>query len=95
MGEGYWLKFNSPEQIKIAGYEVLSDTIDVVEGWNLIGSISQPVGVSALITEPTDIVASEFYGYDSGYKTVQVIIPGQGYWVKVKQNGKLILIINN
>lgn len=93
-GEGYWLRFNSPEQIEITGYEVLSDTIDVVEGWNLIGSISQPVGVSALITDPADIITSEFYGYGSGYTAVQVIMPGQGYWVKVKQNGKLILNID-
>ncbi|MDP2207991.1 MAG: M14 family zinc carboxypeptidase [Bacteroidota bacterium] len=94
-GEGYWLKFNSPEEIEITGYEVMTDTIDVFEGWNLIGSISQPVGVNGIITEPENIISSVFYGYDSGYKAVQLIMPGQAYWVKVKQNGKLILSMNN
>ncbi|MDI6803354.1 MAG: M14 family zinc carboxypeptidase [Bacteroidota bacterium] len=94
-GAGYWLKFNSARGYLFAGDELKTDTIDLKAGWNLIGSISQPVGISTLITEPANIIESEFYGYDSGYRTVQTILPGKGYWVKAKQNGRLILRINN
>ncbi len=90
-GAGYWLKFNSPHIYLLTGEEIKIDTIDVKTGWNLIGSISQPVNVSNLITEPENIINSKFYGYDSGYKIVQVIMPGQGYWVKIRQNGKMIM----
>lgn len=93
--EGYWIKYNSSQQLQIAGYEVLNDTLDVIRGWNLIGSISKPVYIRDIVTEPVDIIASEFYGYDIGYKAVQAIMPGHGYWVKVKQTGKLILNMSN
>ncbi len=94
-GNGYWLKFNSAREYIFEGDEIKSDTIYVKAGWNLIGSISQPVGVNTIITEPENIISSVFYGYDSGYKAVQIIMPGQGYWVKIKQNGKLILKMND
>lgn len=94
-GEGYWLKFNFAREYLLAGDEIKSDTINVIEGWNLIGSISQPVEVNTIISEPENIINSGFYGYDSGYRTVQTILPGKGYWVKVKHNGKLILRVLN
>ena len=46
---------------------------------------------SLLGSSPGGIVASQFFGYDGGYYTTDSIRPGKGYWVKVKENGKLIL----
>lgn len=88
-GEGYWLKFNFAREYLLAGGEIKSDSINVIQGWNLIGSISQPVEINTIVSEPENIINSEFYGYDSGYRIVQTIVPGKGYWVKVAQNGKL------
>jgi hypothetical protein len=89
--EGYWIRFNSLEQINLAGSAVLNDTIDVKEGWNLIGSINQPISINNIVSEPLNIIISNIYGYDAGYEGVDVIVPAQGYWVKVNQNGKLFL----
>jgi photosystem II stability/assembly factor-like uncharacterized protein len=93
VGTGYWLKFNGGQNISITGSPILIDSVDVVEGWNLIGSLSAPIPTSTITTEPPSIIASSFYGFDSGYYETETILPGYGYWVKVLSNGKLILSI--
>ncbi|MBI4548002.1 MAG: VCBS repeat-containing protein [Ignavibacteriae bacterium] len=90
-GIGYWLKFNSAQNVTFNGFAITEDTIDVVEGWNLIGSISTPVDVSTITVEPGGIVISQFFGYNGGYIAATSIEPGKGYWVKVNQSGQLIL----
>jgi hypothetical protein len=75
----------------LAGNPINSDTIDVYTGWNLIGSIGLPVAADSITSEPPSIIASDIYGYNHGYKTAEFIYPTLGYWVKVKQNGKIIL----
>lgn len=92
-GIGYWLKFSGAQTIPLTGKPLLIDSIDVVEGWNLIGSISAPLPVSSVTSDPPSIIASSFYGFANGYYTIQTIEPGFGYWVKVNSNGKLILSI--
>jgi poly(beta-D-mannuronate) lyase len=92
-GIGYWLKFPSVDTLAFTGIPNYCDTIDVISGWNLIGSISEPTLVSSIVTVPTGIVSSNFYGYSSGYLGIDTIDPGKGYWVKVKEAGKLILCL--
>jgi photosystem II stability/assembly factor-like uncharacterized protein len=91
-GIGYWIKFNSYEEFNISGVVNTIDTIEVKEGWNLIGSISDSIATSGIIQVPTNIVDSEYFGFEEGYKIADVIIPGKAYWVKVNMNGKLILL---
>jgi uncharacterized protein (TIGR02145 family) len=90
-GTGYWLKFPSSQFISMSGTPIYVDTIPVVHGWNLIGSLSGNVLTSKITTEPTGILASEFYGYNSGYQVSTVLQPGKGYWIKSNQNGLIIL----
>jgi len=90
-GSGYWLKFNSPQIIEIAGDPILVDTLNVVEGWNLIGTITDTVQTNSIIQIPDGIVISPYYTYDGFYSQKNLLIPGKGYWVKSKQNGMLIL----
>src|SRR5207244_2857573 len=45
---GYWLKFPAAEVVTLDGAERTKDTIDVVDGWNMIGSISNPVPVNTI-----------------------------------------------
>lgn len=90
-GSGYWLKFDSAQTISITGFPITLDTIEIEEGWNLIGSISTPVSVSSITSVPVGIVTSSFFSYSGGYQQTDTIYPGKGYWVKVNQNGKLIL----
>lgn len=88
---GYWLKFPSLTEIQLYGEEINSDTIDIKTGWNLIGSIVEPLHISSIITIPDGIISSDFYEYLNGYKKTDIIMPGKGYWIKSDSNGKLIL----
>ncbi|MBI5475938.1 MAG: T9SS type A sorting domain-containing protein [Ignavibacteriales bacterium] len=90
-GIGYWLKFPVDENILLGGLPVSIESVNVHEGWNLIGSISTPVLVSNITSEPPNIITSNFFKYHNGYIIADTIAPGRGYWVKVNQAGKLIL----
>jgi hypothetical protein len=90
-GVGYWLKFSGGQSVGITGLVRTRDSISVQAGWNIIGSISSPVAVTSVGSSPGGIVASQFFGYSSGYRVADSIQPGKGYWVKVYQSGKLIL----
>ena len=91
-GVGYWLKFRTSQGISIAGGVITTDTIDVVQGWNLIGSVSSPVPVGSIVQIPGGIVTSQYFGFTNGtYLASPTITPLQGYWVKVNQDGKLVL----
>jgi hypothetical protein len=85
------LKFDSSEIVTLTGGPILADTIDVIEGWNMVGSISVGVSVGEIGSIPGGIVTSQFYGYAAGYTPVSIIRPARGYWVKVSQAGQLVL----
>lgn len=90
-GKAYWLKFPEPRTVSITGNPVSSDSIEVTEGWNLIGSISDTIAVSAISSVPPGLVTSEFFKYERGYFSSAFIAPGRGYWVRVNQPGILVL----
>jgi hypothetical protein len=91
-GEGYWIKFGSSQNASISGFPRGLDSVTVLSGWNLIGSISSPVPASGIGSVPGGIVTSQIFGYNAGgYAVATVIEPGKGYWIKVSQNGRLVL----
>ena len=90
-GKGYWLKFPESQSAVMVGDLAFEDTIDVTTGWNMIGSISSPVDVSSITSIPSGIITSQFFGYNGDYTHATSIEPGKAYWVKVNQDGKLIL----
>ncbi len=90
-GLGYWLKFGSSQVVGITGLLRNVDTVDVKNGWNIIGSISHPAITNLIIQIPTGIVISNYYGYGGSYTAADTLKSGAGYWVKVNQNGKLVL----
>lgn len=90
-GPAYWLKFDEPAIIDFVGLPRTSDTVSVSMGWNLIGSITDSVSTVSIVEIPSGIVLSSYYLYDDGYTAVDVLAPGKGYWVKVSQDGELIL----
>ena len=67
----------------ITGEAIIRDSIAVVSGWNLIGSISFPVDVSTIASDPPGIRVSAFFGFEGMYVVADSIRPGYGYWVKV------------
>lgn len=92
-GEGYWLKFAAAETVSVTGSYRQFDTIHVRQGWNFIGSISTQVSTSSIVQIPHNIVASPYFGYSRlGYSSATVLLPMHGYWVKVIQSGRLVLI---
>ncbi len=88
---GYWLKFGNNQNIDLTGVGISEDTVDVLSGWNLIGTTSYPVAIGSIIKEPPSIITSNYYGYSTGYFITDTLRPGFAYWVKVDQDGKLIL----
>jgi hypothetical protein len=70
----------------------VADTIEVREGWNLIGTISRAVAAELIVTQPPGIVASEYYTLSASgsYQQSEMLEPGRGYWVKVSQAGIMI-----
>jgi hypothetical protein len=91
-GSGFWLRFGGASVLSIIGQTISSDTIPVRAKWNMIGSISDPVPVSLVASEPPGNVVSSYFGYgNTGYTPADTIYPGAGYWVKTNAAGSLIL----
>ncbi len=91
-GFGYWVKFATPDPpAPLSGGSLGSVTVPVTEGWNLIGSISQSISVDAITSQTPGMTTSGFFGYSGSYARSDSILPGAGYWVKVNENGNLIL----
>jgi len=90
-GAGYWLKFAGAEDLSVTGAPSTNDTLNLASGWNMIGSISVPLAVSSIMSIPAQITTSNFFGYSGKYEISDSILPGRAYWVKVKQNGRLVL----
>jgi hypothetical protein len=61
----------------------------VSKGWNLLGSISDPIWASSIRSEPPGIITSNFFGYSGTYTHVDVILPGSAYWVNVSEDALL------
>lgn len=89
-GLGYWLKFPSNATLSITGEKRLSDTVRLVEGWNMIGSISASVLATNMETRPPGLLASSFFAYEEGYTVADTVKSGQGYWIKSNGTGDLI-----
>ncbi|TLY29297.1 MAG: T9SS type A sorting domain-containing protein [Ignavibacteria bacterium] len=75
----------------MTGYLRSRDTINVSAGWNMIGSISDSILVSQIASIPGGLVTSQFFGYSGTYVVSSTVVPGSAYWVKVNQDGKLLL----
>ncbi len=93
-GEGFWLKFSSPDTVSIPGVQTFSHDIPVTAGWNMIGPLDYPVDTTTITTTPPGILLSPFYGFDGGYHAPASLVSGQGYWVKASQAGMLQLLEN-
>jgi hypothetical protein len=94
VGTGYWLKFAGPQTIPLSGYGPPTDTISVIAGWNLIGSAYSWVADSTIQVIPENISFNTPFQYGSlGYTKTDTLQAGQGYWIKVSGNGRIILTV--
>ncbi|OLD80634.1 MAG: hypothetical protein AUI33_01690 [Ignavibacteria bacterium 13_1_40CM_2_61_4] len=91
-GPGYWVRFPAPATWAIAGEPIDQVTVAVTDGWNLIGSVAQPVSTDVLLAANPYFV-SKFFGYrgGGGFMAEDTVDPGKGYWVKASGSGQLLL----
>ncbi|MCX8057324.1 MAG: S8 family peptidase [Ignavibacteria bacterium] len=94
-GYGFWLKFSSNNNFSIPGNPLTAISLPVKAGWNLIGSLNTTIPVYTVSSVPPNIISTPFYGYNGGYFNSPQIERGKGYWVKVLQDGYLILNSSN
>ncbi len=78
-------------QAPVAGTLRTRDSVSVVSGWNIVGSISTPVDTNTIASVPPGLLASSWFGYSGGYIAVTQLVPGKGYWVKSDAAGKFVL----
>ncbi len=91
-GYGFWLKFGSTYIKSVIGAPIDEDTVDVGIAWNLIGSVSDLVPTSSIVSIPSGIITSLYYTYDGGgYIPLDSLFPGYGHWVRASAAGQLVL----
>ncbi|MBI5215693.1 MAG: VCBS repeat-containing protein [Ignavibacteriae bacterium] len=88
-GVGYWLKFPADDSLSISGVAVETDSVEVGEGWNLIGMISSELTPGCVETRGTTEIVSQFFEFGGGYTASELLRPCKAYWVKVSQAGTL------
>ncbi|MFH1112217.1 MAG: T9SS type A sorting domain-containing protein [Patescibacteria group bacterium] len=91
VGVGYWLKFAGAESVMIVGDTIAIDTMEVQEGWNMVGATTATVAVGEISAIPAEMLASDLFGYKDGYSITDSLWPSKGYWVKVDRSGSLVL----
>ncbi len=93
VGPAYWVKFASPGNVSMVGASVARETVAVQSGWNLIGSLSHTIPISSAVPIAPVIRTSAFLGYNgvAGYFIADSIRPAAGYWLRVSQNGNVVL----
>ena len=89
-GRGYLAYFAAPDAIDYVGTVVDPRSIDVSEGWNLIGPFELDTAAGSITPSGTN-VTSPFFGLSSGYSSVSTLESGRGYWVAVDFDGTLEL----
>ncbi|TLY31121.1 MAG: T9SS type A sorting domain-containing protein [Ignavibacteria bacterium] len=83
---GYWVKFAAGKTIRQLGAKLTLDTVHVVSGWNLVGTIGSPILTSSITTNSGNHL-SKFFEYVAGYNVVTTLTPSKGYWVKADLDG--------
>ncbi len=91
---GFWIKSASSQVMGVTGVPLAADTVDLVKGWNLIGSIFTEVATASVTLNPPTVRIGNFFGYSpwaGGYVIASRIAPFNAYWVKSDGVGQLII----
>lgn len=90
LGKGFWMKFFAGDIVGAPGSLVNTLTVNVKNGWNLIGAPGRyPVSTSSIVATGVSL-KSKYYGYaEAGYDIATMLQPGQGYWIKADASGTL------
>jgi hypothetical protein len=95
-GAAYWLRFNGAQDVGVSGLPRYRDTVDIVEGWNLVGGISEALPSTSVVQDPPGILESDFHEFAAGgYAVAGTLLPAHGYWVKASAPGRLIFMLGD
>jgi len=95
VGVGYFIKYSDEVDSRISGARItrIDDKtfpVRLYEGWNTIGSLSDPISTEAVQLIPYGsgafpTIEGDIFSYitDRGYQAVTEITPGRGYWIKI------------
>gem|GEM_PF-3547840 len=93
-GKGYWVKYGTTQALSYTGSPISALDVPVFAGWNMIGSLSQPLATTQIT--PASIITSKFYGFDgSVYSSSSALEPGKAYWVRCSAAGTITLDVNS
>ncbi len=97
-GKGYWIRgssSSSDDTYSLRGEGITELSIDLNEGWNLIGSITGDVSVSSIIDPDNILTTAPVFGYE-GTNRVEVtkLETGKGYWLYASDEGEISINLN-
>ena len=99
---GYWLEMNESATLTVTGYTMMPGnvpppTLDVCEGWNLVGYYAIPpdkviIAKVYFIEVIVSYVVLGFDGASQGWVTVDEgdnLYSGKGYWMNAEKDGEI------
>ncbi len=98
-GNGFLIKSQSDFTLNMSGITQNGNSICLVKGWNLIPVFSVlPVDVESLSTDPSGLIEAiksacgvSVYWPENEINTLEFLYPGKSYYIKMSENGMLIL----
>jgi hypothetical protein len=95
-GAAYWLRFTGAQDVGVSGLPRYRDTVELAEGWNMLGGISEAVSAASVVQDPPGILTSGFHEFGTdGYAVAGTLLPAHGYWVKASAPGRLIFMLGD
>lgn len=88
-GKGYWLKFDTAGSYTLNGQFVNQQQMNVTNSWNLIGPFDKDMPVNSIVSNPSGLISSFFFGFNDGYIIADTLRAGTGYWIRSNGNGYL------
>mgnify|MGYP000754815930 CR=1 FL=1 len=93
--DGYWVEVREDVTFEVEGRVSSGVSIDVAEGWNLVGYprmngeavAAELASLEDTVSEIKDLVSSYDPSLPSFLNTLSTLAPGSGYWLDVSQTG--------
>jgi hypothetical protein len=95
VNDGYWVKVSDDVKLEVEGFVPEGASIEVKEGWNLVGYPRQegaaPADELKSLGNTVEQIKSLSESYDPSLpfflNTLGTMVPGEGYWLRVNEDG--------